>query len=77
MDAEHVFFAAVEDMPEAVGQFFEELLVKRVFGPDRQAFQLLQAAALRDQTALPGHFRPRGSDPRGGSAAIRARDRAG
>jgi len=52
VQADHVLFPAVENVPEAVGQFVQELLVQLLAGPDRQAFQFLQAQGRRDEAAL-------------------------
>ena len=57
MDADHIFFLAIEDVPETVGQFFQKLLVKGLAGPGSQSFEFLHAPAGRNQTTLPSRFR--------------------
>ena len=56
MNADHIFFATIEDVAEIIGQFFEKTLVERFVRPDRQAFQFLNVPALCAQAALSNGF---------------------
>ena len=57
MNADNVLFSAVKDLTEIFREEFDELVVDRIGGPDRQALKLLRAPLLLLQPAFDERFR--------------------
>ena len=56
MDADYILVATIQDMAEIFGQLRQEILHQVFVIPHRQAFQFLQASALRTQATFRDRF---------------------